>query len=452
MFYWIFRAFLTLCLRVFYRRIEAPGLASVPAGGPLLLVANHGNALLDPLLLLVLLPRRISFLAKHPLFSMPVIGFFLKRIGGIPVYRRQDTPAEAPRNEAMFGACREVLEKGGVVCIFPEGVSHDRPRLEPVKTGAARIFFSAAGRSRLPVKVIPVGINFEEKEVFRSRVLIFFGRPVPTQDLPGRAMAETGQTVGELTHRIEKALESLTPGLDTWEELEFIREIRHLYLGKKVDSLAEEAVVLKRFIEAYHHYLAAEPGAVQAVRSRWEAYQRQLSRFSLTDAQVDLSEAPVRAARFLLSSVAVILMVLPLASLGLAVHFVPYSLCGWVERRFNRHPDLAATFKLLAAVVLFPTTYLVCFAILVACGGWKVALPALGLLPVAGWASLLVVENRQRMKESVRALYLAIPGGRALREIQMERQQIIDQVGRFVRDHAPSGAGGIPGEIGGMER
>ncbi len=58
MFYRVFRALLTLCLNIFYRRIEAPGLEAIPQDGPLLLVANHGSALMDPLLLLVLVPRR----------------------------------------------------------------------------------------------------------------------------------------------------------------------------------------------------------------------------------------------------------------------------------------------------------------------------------------------------------------------------------------------------------
>ena len=192
MFYRIFRAFLGLCLRIFYRRIEVLGIETVPRGGPLLLVANHGSALMDPLLLLVMVPRAIAFLAKHTLFAMPVVGFVLRRIGGIPVYRRVDAPSEASRNDAMLKACSDALRSGGAVCLFPEGMSHDRPRLEPLRTGAARIFLRATGSSATPVAIIPVGINFEQKKVFRSRVLILFGRPVETGDLDRLGAAATG--------------------------------------------------------------------------------------------------------------------------------------------------------------------------------------------------------------------------------------------------------------------
>src|SRR5712691_5770127 len=156
MFYRVFRALLTLCLDIFYRRIEAPGLEAIPQDGPLLLVANHGSALMDPLLLLVLVPRPVSFLAKHTLFPMPVVGHVLRRIGGIPVYRKQDDPGDAARNEAMFDACRNVLESRGAVCLFPEGISHDHPRLQPLKTGAARIFLRATSHSAIRVQILPV--------------------------------------------------------------------------------------------------------------------------------------------------------------------------------------------------------------------------------------------------------------------------------------------------------
>jgi glycerol-3-phosphate O-acyltransferase / dihydroxyacetone phosphate acyltransferase len=63
-----------LMLRVFFRRVDAVGLENVPDSGPLLMVANHPNGLMDPLLLLSRSPRPVSFMAKEPLFRMPLIG------------------------------------------------------------------------------------------------------------------------------------------------------------------------------------------------------------------------------------------------------------------------------------------------------------------------------------------------------------------------------------------
>ncbi len=439
MFYRVFRAFITLCLRVYYRKIEAPGLSGVPREGPLLLVANHGNALLDPLLLLALLPRPLSFLAKHSLFDMPFIGFFTRRVGGLPVYRRQDAPGESHRNEETLETCGRILREGGAVCIFPEGISHDRPRLEALKTGAARIWLRARAPEGRPVRVVPVGINFEAKTLFRSRVLAIFGPPVETSDLTEGDAAQGG--VEDLTTRIAEAMRALVPDLDSWEEVEFVRGIKELHFGRSPGSLAEGAPALKRFLEGYRHYREARPEAVRDLRARWDLYRRQMARFSLTDEQVDLAEAPVRAARFLLASALVIVLVLPLAAAGFAVHAAPFLLTGWAERRFNRDPNLTATFKLLIGLALFPLAYLIILAFPFAQGGWRAALPGLVLLPLCGWAALLVGENRERLREAARALFLALPGGRALEEIRRERREILERVAALIRDFPAQEAG-----------
>ena len=329
-------------------------------------------------------------------------------------------------------------------------MSHHRPRLETLKTGAARIYFRALEKSNAPIRVIPAGINFEAKTVFRSRVLVAFGRPVATLDLSEIEPNPAG--VEMLTGRIEEALRALVPDLDSWEELEFVRGIKELYLGRSEESLAKEASSLKRFIEGYRQYKERCPARVGEIRARWNAYRRQMARFSVTEEQMELAASPVRAARFFLRSALIILLVLPLAAVGFAVHVVPFVLAGWLEKRVNRSADLSATVKLIAGLVLFPLTYLLVLAIPFTRGGWKAALPGLVLLPFTGWAALLVAENRERLMESAKALFLALPGGRPLDEIRGERQGILEATARLIRDHPPAGTVPPPGVSQGAGR
>src|SRR6185369_14680026 len=134
---------LRLALRIYFQRIEVTGLDHVPANTPVIFVLNHPNALVDPVFLLCLAPRRVSFLAKAPLFRMPVIGYFVKALDSLPVYRRQDEGQDVSKNQETFAAARELLAKGGTIGICPEGVSHSEPSLRPIKTGAARISIAA---------------------------------------------------------------------------------------------------------------------------------------------------------------------------------------------------------------------------------------------------------------------------------------------------------------------
>jgi hypothetical protein len=209
---------------------------------------------------------------------------------------------------------------------------------------------------------------------------------------------------------------------------------------------------LKRFIEGYRHYKESCPERVGEIRARWNAYRRQMTRFSITEEQMDLAESPVRAARFFLGSALIIVCVLPLAAVGFAVHIVPFVLTGWLERSVNRSADLSATVKLIAGLILFPLTYLFVLAFPFTWGGWRAALPGLVLLPFTGWAALLVAENRERLIESARALFLALPGGRALDEIRGERRGILEATARLIRDHSPAGAAPPPDVSQGAER
>ena len=140
MLYRLIRCISSLLLELFYRRVEVVGLDRLPATGPLLVVANHQNGLVDGMLLLAVLPRRLVTVAKAPLFGSPLIGPFLRGLGAIPVYRRQDAETGAfdpARNADMFGAAIDTLRDGGAILIFPEGVSQPEPALMPLRTGAA---------------------------------------------------------------------------------------------------------------------------------------------------------------------------------------------------------------------------------------------------------------------------------------------------------------------------
>src|SRR5258705_2401323 len=145
--YGLVRALVRWVLALFYRRIDVVGLEHIPESGPLIVAANHQNALVDPMLLLALIPRRMVALAKAPLFRHPVIGPFLRLLGALPVHRRQDGNADPGRNRTMFAAATNHLGAGGAVLIFPEGVSQPEPALMPLRSGAAPVLLQAQAQA-----------------------------------------------------------------------------------------------------------------------------------------------------------------------------------------------------------------------------------------------------------------------------------------------------------------
>src|SRR5688572_20019644 len=152
---------------LFYR-IDTIG--SVPATGPLMLLPNHPNALLDPALIMATAGRPIRFLAKSTLFQTPLRPI-LRGAGAIPVFRRQDQGVDTSRNTETFAAVDQALAEGEAICILPEGISHSSGRLEPLSTGGARMALSAVAKG-VQVQRLPVQLHPFRKTDFRSRMTV----------------------------------------------------------------------------------------------------------------------------------------------------------------------------------------------------------------------------------------------------------------------------------------
>jgi glycerol-3-phosphate O-acyltransferase / dihydroxyacetone phosphate acyltransferase len=75
------------------------------------------------------LPRYPRFLGKSTLFRILALWPFPKLAGVVPVYRAKDGGSRS-RNTATFRICQQILAWGGLVALFPDGISHDEPELQ----------------------------------------------------------------------------------------------------------------------------------------------------------------------------------------------------------------------------------------------------------------------------------------------------------------------------------
>src|SRR5712691_6829574 len=236
------RALFRLALRIFFRRVEVEGVERVPLEGAVFFVVNHPNALVDPLLLLCFAPRPVSVLAKAPLFSMPVIGSFVRAFDSIPVYRSQDPGTDLSRNRETFEAARGLLSRGGSLVLFPEGASHDDSKLRRLKTGAARIALGAAALSGWPIALVPAGLYYTWKQRFRSSALLSFGNPIPVAPAPLEADGEPpADAVRSLTRRLEEELSELTLQAENREALDLVRRAERLFSAGEEEARASRS-------------------------------------------------------------------------------------------------------------------------------------------------------------------------------------------------------------------
>ena len=217
---WAMNVISNLAIRAYYR-VTVAG-ARVPSEGAVLLVANHNNSLVDPALVVVAADRTVRFMAKEPLFRDPLIGWLVKGVGSVPVYRQQDDPTKLAQNLDSFRDVHKVLAAGDAVGIFPEGISHSSSKLAPLKTGAARIAIGAGQIIGHDFPIIAMGLVFRDRDAFRSEAHIIITDPFRWDDLLV-AGVEDREAVRELTRRIETAMRSVTVNLEAWEDEPLVR-------------------------------------------------------------------------------------------------------------------------------------------------------------------------------------------------------------------------------------
>ncbi|HEX8283824.1 MAG TPA: lysophospholipid acyltransferase family protein [Pyrinomonadaceae bacterium] len=428
---------LLFALRVFFRRVEVVGRERVPREGACLFVLNHPNALVDPALLLCHAPRRVSFLAKSPLFRTPVVGFFVRALDSIPVYRKQDEAGDtASRNRETFERAAELLRRGGTIAICPEGASHSEPFLLPLKSGAARIALGAVGVAQagaLDLKIVPAGLYYTAKTTFRSGALLYFGEPIPVEPVaPAPDGEPPREAVRALSARIAEAMGLLTLNADRHEALQTVARAERIFSSAEDDdeeapSLERELRRRRRFVEAYAFHRRHSPARLEALEGRITAYEEELREAGLDDPR-QLSPSTVAdyaRVRKLLARALVFLLLLPVALAGAALHYPAYTLAGVLATRFAReYDDVLSTFKIAAALLLFPLTWGVLAFVLYGWAGWWGVLAALTLAPLAGLVALRTREEFGRFVAGTRAALFFVRERSFFRRLLEERRRI----------------------------
>ncbi|MCX5762284.1 MAG: 1-acyl-sn-glycerol-3-phosphate acyltransferase [Gemmatimonadetes bacterium] len=232
--------------RAYYR--FSVGGARVPAEGPVLLVANHTNALLDAGFVVEAARRDVRFLTKAPLLRHPYIGWLIRAVGSIPVYRIQDDRTLVGQNRDIFVAVHAALAEGDAVGIFPEGTSHSESRLVPLKTGAARIALGASLHLGRSFPIIPVGLVFRDRNSLRSEARVVVGDAFDWDDLAARANEKF--TVRELTRRIDHAMRLVTLNLDSWEDAAIVHVAEQVWSAEHGSPRDSESTVSRLTLTA----------------------------------------------------------------------------------------------------------------------------------------------------------------------------------------------------------
>lgn len=392
MFYRLVRAIVSVALGLFYR-VEVIRRVD-DFGGPVMFVGNHPNSLIDPAMVFMITDRQVTFLAREPLFRVPVLGWILKGVGALPVYRKQDHPGLMEKNEGTLDAAANALKDKRAITIFPEGRSHSEPQLSDIKTGAARIALKVA-KGGQALRIIPIGFTYAQKQRFRSKVHIEVGEPILVEAVAGGLEGEAEQVwVRTLTGKVGDAMRAVTLNLETWEDLDLIQTadrlfaLRNGYREKDPERLrlfAKGASMLRSFDPERFDDLKED---VLSYRSRLEVLRAEPG-----DLAVQFEGSQVRA--FILRNVIALLFGFPLFVTGLVLFALPFLFLRALALAVPVSRDRVATLKFVSAVLMVPLWWT-----LLTAAGWSLwGLPGLvvvlvSALPLALYTRYFIERRR----------------------------------------------------------
>ena len=473
--------FLRLLARLFFRSVEVTGSENVPHDGGGLLVAWHPNGLADGVLVLGFCPRSVTFGVRHGLFRIPVVGWLLRGVGAVPLYRARDRgEAGAPvsdrerraANHRSLAALAEAARQS-FVAVFPEGATHDEPNLLELRAGAARLFQLARESGGDPA-LVPVGLHYERKHAFRSRALVAFHAPV---ELPsdlrvgeggvlesdaGEAAADT--FVDRLTGVIEEQLIEVTHPTESWgihRAMERVRSVVRAEAAARAGERLRRAPMQERdqgFARVWAGYTAqraVDPKGTRRLIRRVTRYDEALRLLGLNDRELDgvpLARTALRLA-LLGGEALVMLLLLPTVVLvGSLINLPAALLVVLGAKKLSKTRKEQAGIKMVLGLVILPAAWIVAS---VAVGiAWTEPLPGFDWVPESLWvrvggmlglctaSALLGLRYHRLIAElghGLRALWTVGLRTGTVKRLRRRRSELYDEVAGLAADLEPAG-------------
>ncbi|KAL9715121.1 Glycerol-3-phosphate/dihydroxyacetone phosphate acyltransferase [Leucoagaricus gongylophorus] len=364
----------------------------------------------------------------------------------------------------MYREVYQCLNGCGSIGIFPEGGSHDRTDLLPLKAGVSIMALGAmANDPNIKVKIVPVGLSYFHAHRFRSRAVVEFGTAL---DVPPEYVEMFKQGGSQKREAVSKFLDLIYDGLKTvtirapdYDTLMLIQAVRRLYKTPSQHLTLGQVVELnRRLLEGYVHF-KDEP-RVQKLRTDVLKYNRLLRDIGVRDHQVPRAEKASWKTLGLLTYRMILLTAWTLLALpGTVLNAPMFVVASIISRKKAKEAlatsvvkiagrDVLASWKVLIALGVTPVlyTFYAILATLIVIRAqlpmqWRIATPFLTItnLPFMNYAALKFGEAGMDVLKSLPPLIITlIPGQqRSLNKAKQQRIQLANELAAVINEFAP---------------
>lgn len=395
-------------LRLYYREIHVVNEVSLDKRGPLILIANHPNTLMDAWLIALYARKDLYFLTKGTFFNSPIKNWFLRNLNMIPINRNVEERTKGVHNQDSFEACYEVLREGKCLVIFPEGNSVMERMIRTFKTGTARIALhsESSNQGKLDIQIVPLGLFYTQGDSFRSAISLEVGEPICVRDYLNEYESDKQAAVKKLTQRMQRAIESLLFSFSSKEEEALTEELAWIHElnspNKKVSRLFHEYRSLHQRVKC----LFKDEHVLKEFREEIDKVRKKAKLLTIYSTHQSNPHRIQPNEQSIFIPLLWLIPTLPLLIYGMIHSIIPFKLTGLLVPKLVKNKEFYAPVAVLLGLVLYPVTYLIfCWMFYISVNSsflWTSVY--FTTLPLSGMLSYYLFHEWMLTKKSIRAL------------------------------------------------
>lgn len=360
MLYRLLKILIGIGIRLYYREIKVKNREYLENDGPMIIIANHPNTLMDAWIIGQICKQPIYFLAKGTFFNTRLKRAILNSLNMIPINRTVDKKTDGVNNDSSFEACYKVLESGKTLVIFPEGNSQLERQLRQLKTGTARIALEVENRNegKLKLKVVPMGLFYSKAEKFRSSVLINIEQGLFVTDYLDEYRQNNSAAAKKLTAKFRTHLERVLVTTESVEQEKLLDDIFEIIKNlKEVKDVEDNVSLLKKLKDRIEEIQLIQPYLMDEIQNLVNSIHWQTNKLQIKTEFVNKRFRSNRYLSQLVISIIFILLGLPLFLFGVIHSIVPFKLTALLMPKLIKNVEYYAPIAVLIGLILYPLNY-----------------------------------------------------------------------------------------------
>ncbi len=368
--YRFLKTFVTPISKTFFGEVRTVNYHNVHEGDPIIFVANHPSALIDPIICGCFTNVPIHFLGRADIFNTKFNNWFLRNAHMWPIYRDVDGKDSLEKNKQVFAECYASLKDGNPILLYGEGVTDEVfiRRVKKIKKGAARIAFGAEEGYdfKLGLKIVPLGINYTNPAMKDSDLMLRYAEPVVVADYKDLFDENPVKAMLEVTRLVEERILENTIHIKDKKESEGLEAVLMLFshtmhYEKKddVEDFSERWDQSKKIAEALNNWEDKEEKAsyLDKVKAFWEKLNPSKDERYLIQL---LNNEKVSTAKELFE----IVFFFPFALVGVIMNLPAFYLLNSLPKKLLKRFNFHSGFKVASSLILIPLFLIIEYGII----------------------------------------------------------------------------------------